>query len=405
MPHSLRHPLLVMVILALVEFSSSLDWMSLSAIGAALMRDLALSPGRYALLVSAGSIAAGVSGLVLASLIDRFPRRRATEVLLGCLIVVSLLTTCVDNFWALLALRALAGVCSAAAASQAYAMVGDLFPPERQSKAYTVILAGFSLTLGGGLPALVFLESHFGWHSLFLVNASLLTVTLGFLHHQVPHLPAHPGLAPWRQLSRMLGHRPHQVSLLLMAVVMCCGWMLIPFIAPYFVRTLQLPAQAVAQLYLCAGITVALVNFATSHLVQRIGAERLAYAVIAIAIPLQWWLTHLQAGDAGYAIAIATAFYACSVTRWSLCNMLATQHILPSMRGGMMSLSFALQESVGGLSVTLGGMALYEQQGALLGYERLGYATIGFNLLLAALIGWLARQRVAPEAALQPTPS
>ncbi|MBV8658118.1 MAG: MFS transporter [Burkholderiales bacterium] len=391
-----------MVTLALVEFSSSLDWMSLGAIGAALMRDLSLNPGRYAILVSAGSIAAGASGLVLASLIDRFPRRGATETLLGCLITVSLLTTCVENFWLLLVLRALAGICGAAAASQAYAMVADLFTAEQQPRAYAVILGGFSLTLGGGLPALVFLESHFGWHSLFLANAGLLSATWLLLHSQVPHLSAHPVVAPWRQLSRMLGHRPHQISLLLMSVVMCCGWMLIPFIAPYFVRTLQLPPAAIARLYLCAGITVALVNFGTSHLVQRVGATRMAFAVVALAIPLQWLLTHLRATDAQYAILIATLFYAASVTRWSLCNMLATQHIQPTMRGGMMSLSFALQESVGGLSVTLGGMLLYEQQGMLLGYERLGYATIGFNLILVSLIGWLARQQAEPATDVEP---
>jgi hypothetical protein len=72
-----------------------------------------------------------------------------------------------------------------------------------------------------------------------------------------------------------------------------------------------------------------------------------------------------------------------------------TTHIMPGMRGGMMSLSFALQECAGGLMVTLGGTLMFMQEGKLLGYERLGMISIGFNLVLIYLVVLLSKQPVA----------
>jgi len=397
MPHQPKHPLIAVLALALIEFACSLDWMALNAIGGSIMRDLTLSPASYALLVSAGSVTAGISGFLVAGFIDRFERRLVTEIMVGGLAVIALLTTQIDHYWMLLALRAMAGMLGATAASQAYAMVADLFEPERQARANAFVIGGFSVSLGLGIPALVFIDAHFGWHSIYYLISFLLLATLILVRTQIPVLEAHPGPAPWLQLTRMLQHRPHQRGLILMSVVMGCGWMLVPFIAPYFSYTLGMAPADIARFYLIAGIAVVSTNFAMSLLVEKWTLQRVLLGVIALAIPLQWLLTNLTDAGIVHATVIAVCFYACSVSRWSLCNQLMTDHIMPGMRGGMMSLSFALQECAGGLMVTLGGTLMYMQDGKLLGYERLGLISIGFNLILVYLVVLLSKQPVLTD--------
>ncbi len=397
-----RQPLIAILALALIEFACSLDWMALSAIGGALMRELALSPASYAVLVSTGSVVAGASGFLVASFIDRFERRAVTECMVVGLLVVSLLTTMVSNYWILLTLRALAGLFGATAASQAYAMVTDLFEPRKQARAYALVIGGFSASLGLGIPTLVFIESHYGWHSIYYVIATLLGITLVLVRLHIPKLAAHPGPAPWQQLTTMLRHRPHYLGLLMMSIVMGTGWILIPFIAPYFTYTLHKSPGEIALFYLYAGAAVITTNFLMSFLVDKWGVRRVVFGVIAVALPLQWLLTHLNSATASYAILIAACFYACSVARWSLCNQLMTSHIRPGMSGGMMSLSFALQECAGGVFVTAGGTLLSMHDGQMTGYDRLGLISFAFNGLLIYFILLLsddkaARPVIAPE--------
>ena len=392
MIHQPKHPMLAVLALALIEFACSLDWMALNSIGGALMRDLALTPASYAVLVSAGSVAAGASGFLVASFIDRFERRRVTELMVCGVLLAAILTTQISNYWVLLLLRAVAGMCGATAASQAYAMVADLFEPERQSRAYAFVISGFSASLGLGLPTLVFIEAHVGWHGIYYLIAALLVLTLILVRLQIPILEAHPGPAPWRQLLQMLQYRPHQLSLLLMSVVMGCGWILIPFVAPYFMYTLKMAPSQIALIYLYAGLAVVCSNFLMSVLVERWSVVNVLFGVIALALPLQWMLTHLHDASVVTATIVAVIFYACSVSRWNMCNQLMSPHIIPTMRGGMMSLSFALQECAGGLVVTLAGTLMHMEQGRLVGYGRVGVISIAFNALLVYLIVLLVRQ-------------
>jgi len=398
----LKQPLVAILALALIEFACSLDWMALSAIGGALMRELGLTPASYAVLVSTGSVVAGASGFLIASFIDRFERRAVTEFMVTGLLVVSLLTTLINDYWILLTLRALAGLFGATAASQAYAMVTDLFEPKKQARAFALVIGGFSASLGFGIPTLVFIESHFGWHSIYYVIATLLAITLVLVRLHIPKLAAHPGSAPWLQLTNMLRHRPHYLGLVLMSAVMGSGWILIPFIAPYFTYTLHKSASDIALFYLYAGIAVVTTNFLMSFLVDKWGAKRIVFGVISVALPLQWLLTHLNSATAGYAVFIAASFYACSVARWSLCNQLMTSHILPGMSGGMMSLSFALQECAGGVFVTAGGTLLSMQDGQMIGYDRLGLISFAFNGLLVYFIVLLSNEKMPkPIVALE----
>lgn len=66
---------LVILLLALTQFSVILDFMVMSPLGDILMKSLSLSPKEFAVVVSAYALSAGISGLLTAGFADKFDRK------------------------------------------------------------------------------------------------------------------------------------------------------------------------------------------------------------------------------------------------------------------------------------------------------------------------------------------
>src|SRR3954462_490437 len=81
----------VLLTLGAVQFTSIVDFMVVMPLGPQLMRTLGLSPGRFGLIVSSYTLAAGVAGLVASALIDRFGRKAAFLALYGGFLIGTLL--------------------------------------------------------------------------------------------------------------------------------------------------------------------------------------------------------------------------------------------------------------------------------------------------------------------------
>src|SRR6202163_1071591 len=68
---------IILLILALVQFTSIVDFMVVMPLGPQLIRKLGLSTRQFSLIVSSYSISAGVVGLLASSIMDRFGRKTA----------------------------------------------------------------------------------------------------------------------------------------------------------------------------------------------------------------------------------------------------------------------------------------------------------------------------------------
>ena len=66
----------VIAILAFLQFSVVLDFMVLSPLGVILMKELAITPSKFSLAVSAYAFSAGASGLLAAGFADKFDRKK-----------------------------------------------------------------------------------------------------------------------------------------------------------------------------------------------------------------------------------------------------------------------------------------------------------------------------------------
>ena len=102
---SVAQRVLVLVILALVQFTSIVDFMVIMPLGPIMMRKLGLDTRQFSLVVSSYSISAGLAGLLASSIMDRFGRKTAYLSLFAGFLLGTLACGLARNYATLLAAK------------------------------------------------------------------------------------------------------------------------------------------------------------------------------------------------------------------------------------------------------------------------------------------------------------
>ena len=97
-------------LLALTQFTIIMDFMVMMPLGPQIMRSFQISPAAFATAVSAYSWCSGLSGLLAATYIDRFDRRRLMLAVYALFALSNLACACATSFPMLLIARAFAGI-------------------------------------------------------------------------------------------------------------------------------------------------------------------------------------------------------------------------------------------------------------------------------------------------------
>jgi predicted MFS family arabinose efflux permease len=118
--------------------------------------------------VSAYTLAAGASGLVASTYIDRFGRKRLLLTLYGLFALATLACGLAQGYGALMAARIAAGVFGGVLSALSQTIVGDVIPFERRGRAMGIVMTSFSVSTVAGVPLGLFLAAHLNWHAPFL---------------------------------------------------------------------------------------------------------------------------------------------------------------------------------------------------------------------------------------------
>lgn len=157
---SLQRENYLLLTLASIQFINILDFMIMMPLGPVLMSAFGMNTHEFGLLVSSYSFSAAFSGLLAATFVDRFERKR---LLLSVSILFGLSTlTC-----------GLAGVFGGIMGAMVQTIVGDVIPFERRAHASGVISTAFSISTVAGVPLSLWLANHVGWRAPFILIACL----------------------------------------------------------------------------------------------------------------------------------------------------------------------------------------------------------------------------------------
>lgn len=376
----------LLLTLAGIQFAHILDFMIMMPLGPILMETFGIGTHEFGLLVASYSFSAAVSGLLGATFIDRFERKRLLLVVFALFGLATLACGLAPGYSTLLVARGLAGAFGGVMGALVQTIVGDAIPFARRAKASGIIATAFSVSTVAGVPLSLWLASHFQWRApfIFIALLSLVFIVVGFLilpelkHHLSKEKRAHPFSA----MFEVLRDTNHLKALVYSSLIIFSGFTVIPFITVYAVGTVGIAPQDIPMIYLFGGAATLFTARRIGHWADRRGKVEV-YRMIALAALLPLLVvTHIGTVPLWAWIICTTAFFVLVSGRMIPAMAIITSAAQPGLRGTFMSINGTVQSLTMGLATTLAGFIITQNAaGQIVGYRGVGYVAVTANIL------------------------
>ena len=374
----------LLLTLASIQFTSVLDFMIMMPLGPQLTQLFDISAGQFGFLVSAYTFAAGLSGLLAATYVDRFGRKRMMLTLYPLFGLAALACSMAPTFAWLMVARVASGFFGGVLMALSQTIVAEVIPFERRGRAMGVVMTSFSVATVAGVPLALFLASHFNWHAPFLAIAMLVSVCALGAAKTLPslkgHLESHPSgdSAPslLANLRLVLVDRNHLRAYAMSSSMVFSGFAVIPYITLYLQGNAGFKTEQIPYVYLCGGICTLISARFIGQWSDRAG-KAYAFRRLALLMPLPLLAMTLAADlpMAGVLLVSSVLFVVMSgrmIPGMALIGAAAD----PRRRGSFMTLNSAVQSLAMGLAALVGGQ--------ILGRDGNGHLT---HYWMAALLG------------------
>ena len=374
----------LLLTLASIQFTSVLDFMIMMPLGPQLTELFGISASEFGFLVSAYTFSAGLSGLLAATYIDRFGRKRMMLTLYPLFGAAALACSFAPTFAWLMVARVASGFFGGVLMALSQTIVAEVIPFERRGRAMSVVMTSFSVATVAGVPLALFLASHFNWHAPFLAIALMVSVCALGAAKTLPslkgHLAAHPSgdSAPnmLANLRLVLVDPNHLRAYAMSASMVFAGFAVIPYIALYLQGNAGFKPEQIPYVYLTGGICTLISARLIGHWSDRAG-KAYAFRRLALLMPVPLLAMTLSAGlpMVGVLLVSSVLFVVMSgrmIPGMALIGAAAD----PRRRGSFMTLNSAVQSLAMGLAALVGGQ--------ILGRDGNGHLT---HYWMAALLG------------------
>ena len=387
----------LLLTLAGIQFAHILDFMIMMPLGPILIQEFGIGTHEFGLLVSAYTFAGAASGLLAATFVDRFERKRLLLGMFALFALATLACGLAPGFGFLMAARCAAGAFGGVLGSMVQTMVGDLIPFERRGRASGTIMSAFALSTVAGVPLSLVLANHFGWRAPFILIAVLAAGLLLPGWKMLPTLRGHLRSAvigeterahPLAAMAEVLRDANHLRALAFMALIMFSGFTVIPYITLYSVGNVGIRQEDIPLIYLAGGCATFFTSRWIGRLADRHGKVRV-YRIVALcsAVPLLIQ-THLVPVPLWLMIVVSTIFFIFVPGRMVPAMAIVTSAVQSRLRGTFLSISGATQQLASGVASFVGGLIIAQDAaGQIVRYDWVGYLAVAATLLAMALAG------------------
>ncbi len=390
-----------------VQFVNVLDFMMVMPLGPDFALGLGIPASQLGLVGGSYTGAAAVSGILGATFLDRFDRRRALAVAMLGLVLATAAGGLATGFPTMVAARIAAGFFGGPATSLSLSIVADAVPAERRGRALGAVMGAFSVASVLGVPAGLELARLGSWRTPFFAVAALGLLVAGGALLLMPPMAGHLARArasgPERGSVRQLLRQPVAwLSLASAAAAMMSGFSIVPNIAAHLQFNLGYPRPRLGLLYMAGGAVAFVMLRVAGRWVDRFGAPVVAAGgtalfVAVLALGFAWPAPWLPVAG------LFVAFMMGNSLRNVAMNTLTSRVPGPAERARYMSVQSAVQHLSSALGAGLSTRLLTaEPDGRLGGMKGLslfsGAVALLVPLLLAAVQARLARRQAASPA-------
>lgn len=382
---------ILLLVLALVQFTNIMDFMIMMPLGPQLMRLFEINPQQFSILVSSYTFTAGLVGFLFSFVIDRFDRKRALQAAYVGFTLGTFACAMAPNYHFLIAARILTGMFGGILGAITLSIVGDAFSFERRASAMGIVMASFAAASVFGVPFGLFLATEFSWHTPFMALAVAGVVISILIHFFIPAMRKHiAGIDPeakrFDSLRNILNNSNQLTALGLMMLIMLGQFTIIPFIAPYMVSNVGFTEHQLMYIYLLGGSATLITSPLAGRAADRYGKSSvfLGFALLSI-IPL-FLITNMPVAPVYWVLIVTTMFFIFISGRGIPATTMISGTVLPGNRGSFMSINSCVQQlSSAFASFLAGSIVTRDDNGKLLHYSYVGYIAIAATLLAIIL--------------------
>jgi predicted MFS family arabinose efflux permease len=363
---------------------------SISPLLTAIADDFGVSESTVGQLATIGGIVATISALASAPWMGRYSRRTWLRAELGLLIAAVLASALAPSFPVMVLGRILIGIAAGALVANCFTAASEVVTErKRQGRAVGIVASGTTIAVLAGLPAIAFLDHHFGWRWAL----GCLLIPLGVSLAGTTLLPAGKrggsGEGHEEAIDRGLARTLLRYDRVTVAIVLATGSIFVAYIgwityySAYVEHDFAGGAGRIGMLFVAGGVAELFGNFGAPALSHRapvrwvalLGMAGMAVALLGSRV--------LFRSMGGLFVGIALLHLCTSFAYVGLNTLLVHRPV--RIRGTVMALSSAAVGLGGALGASIGGAVLaltddyvpvFHVLGALLGCGAIGLALV-----------------------------
>src|SRR5690606_28813551 len=358
-PSLTRYQILVIVILAVTQFTVVLDFMIMSPLGDILMKSMHLIPSEFGLAVSAYAFSAGFSGFLTAGFSDKFDRKKLLLFFYVGFVFGTVLCGIAHTYWFLVAARVITGLFGGVIGSISMAIVADLFALQQRGRVLGFVQMAFGASQVLGIPIGLYIATSWGWEMPFLMVAALgvaMIAVIGiYLRPINEHLRVKSEKSAFTHLWHTLARRDYRIGFAATALLSVGGFMMMPFGSAFAINNLQVTEQQLPLLFMVAGLSTLVIMPLIGRLSDRIDKYKLFVFASLWLMAMCIWYTNLSVVSLWVAIVLNVLLMAGVTSRMIPSSALTSAVPELKDRGAFMSINASLQQVAGGIAAALAG--------------------------------------------------
>ncbi len=386
------YQVVVIVLLALTQFTVVLDFMVMSPLGDLLMKSMSLTTKQFGFAVLSYGISAGISGLLTAGFADSFDRKKLLLFFYIGFIVGTLFCGLATTYPLLIAARVFTGIFGGVIGSISMAIVADLFTFQQRGRVMGFMQMGFGASQVLGIPISLAIANKLGWQAPFFMIVGLAAIIwLIIVVKMKPiakHLEARHQKNAFKHLIHTLARREYRVGFLATALLSLGGFMIMPWGSAYAINNLHLTKEQLPSLFMVAGISSLIIMPLIGKLADKMNKFTLftlASVWMMVVVMIYTTLTPVPL----WVVMLVNVLMMIGIMSRMVPSMALTT-ALPEMqdRGAFMSINSSLQQMAGGLAAGVSGLIVFQASNSspIEHFDTLGWVMVGITIVCIFMV-------------------
>lgn len=384
---------LVILLLALTQFSVILDFMVMSPLGDILMKSLSLSPKEFAVVVSAYALSAGVSGLLTAGFADKFDRKKLLLFFYVGFILGTVFCGLSHTYVELVAARIITGIFGGVISSIGMAIITDLFSLQQRGRVMGFVQMAFGASQVLGVPIGLYLANLWGWEAPFWLVVGIAVVTAFFIAIRLRPVTEHLSLKKEKTALAHLLHtvkqKKHRIGFTSTALLSIGGFMMMPFGSAFAVNNLGITENQLPMLFMVSGLSSLIILPMIGKLSDKISKLKIFTVASLWMMVMCVIYTNLSITPFLAVILVNILMMMGVMSRMIPSQALTSAIPEPQDRGAFMSINTSLQQIAGGIaSIAAGLIVTSKGKGQPLEhYDMVAYVIVVIGFISIWLMG------------------